>query len=272
MLADAYNQEYYGTDKKKFIGPIASLVGQFQQGRAKLVSQYLAPPQSILDIGCGNGGFLQQMLQRGYSVTGTELSPDSADRVDTELRPHVYIGDLLNIDWQDRRYDAISLWHVFEHLSQPFRTLEKIYDLLKPGGYAFFSMPNHESTQAQNFGPHWFHLDPPRHLFGFGPNSFTKLLKQTNFTVKKTSTWSFEQNPYGQIQSQLNINNPQRDRAYRSIKGDPSLARHTRFADYAKVALLTPYALIKSAIESYHNRGATFTLVAQKNHPENHSE
>ena len=66
------------------------------------------------------------------------------------------------------------------------------------------SMPNAESAQAQRYGTHWFHHDPPRHLFGFGPHSLTHLLEDAGFRVENISTWSLEQNPFGEIQSTLN--------------------------------------------------------------------
>jgi SAM-dependent methyltransferase len=263
QLAAAYAADYYGPSRRKFIGPVAAIVSMFQQDRANLAQRYIPPRGRVLDIGCGNGGFLVQMKRRGFDVEGTEWTQRSASRVPAETDIPVHVGDLLTLRLPPAGYDLITLWHVFEHLHAPQPTLLTIRSLLKPGGTLIMSMPNAEGRQAERFGTHWFHHDPPRHLFGFGPRSLERLLEITGFSIERISTWSFEQNPYGYVQSRLNAWGFPRDRAYESLKGSGDIPWSRRLLDFALVGLLAPPAMLVSAVESMRGRGATMTVVAR---------
>lgn len=267
-LRPYYAREYYGTGTRKFIGPVAKLVAMFQGGRARLVQHHVrhAPGQSprVLDVGCGNGGFLVQLSERGFACEGTEWTADSAARVPTDAGIAMHVGDLLDIDLPAGRYDAITLWHVFEHLADPAATLAKINTLLAPRGRLFLSMPNQESLQAGLLGRHWFHLDPPRHLHAFGPRSLGTLLRARGFRIQWLTTWSFEQNPYGILQGTLNALGFPRERAYETLKGTRQLSAATRVIDLALVATLAGPSIAAAIAEAAIGRGGTMTLVARK--------
>jgi SAM-dependent methyltransferase len=262
QLIAAYSQEYYGSAKKKFLGPVAALVRMFQGGRARMVARRVPAGGRVLDIGCGNGGFLQELQRRGYVVEGTEWVARSAERVPQDPPVLVHVGDLLDLALPPRTYDAITLWHVFEHLRRPADTLLKIKSLLRPGGWLFMAVPNAQGAQARRYGIDWFHHDPPRHLFGFGLGSLTPLLESTGFRIQRTSTFSFEQNPFGEIQSALNARGSSpRDRLYDRLKGVTPL--RTGLLDLGWMAALLLPALVRSTIESIRNDGAALTIEAQ---------
>lgn len=267
-LRPYYAPEYYGTGTRKFIGPVARLVARFQGGRARLVELHLARRRGqaprVLDVGCGNGGFLVSLSERGYACEGTEWTADSAARVPRDAGIAMHVGDLLDLDLPAGAYDAVTLWHVFEHLADPAATLTKIHGLLAPGGRLFLSLPNQESAAATAFGRHWFHLDPPRHLHGFGPRSLGALLRGRGFRVEWSTTWSFEQNPYGIVQSVLNAAGFPRERAYETLKGARHLSVATRATDVALVGLLTVPAIAASVVESALGCGGTMTFVARR--------
>lgn len=261
-LVEAYSAEYYGATGKKFSGPIASFVGVFQDGRARRVARRISPGARVLDVGCGNGGFLLGLKRHGYAVEGTEWSAESARRIPADAGIPVHVGDLLDVELPARSYDAITIWHVLEHVRRPYDTLAKIRSLLRPGGWLFLAVPNAESAQAKRYGLNWFHHDPPRHLFGFGPSSLSPLLEKVGFRVDTTTTFSFEQNPFGEIQSWLNARRSSpRDRLYDRLKGvEPLLSGLPELARMA--ALLLP-AVVRSTVESFRNEGACLAIEAQ---------
>ena len=264
QLLRYYDTDYYGAPSKKFVGPIAAVVAWFQGGRARQVAKYVPQQGRILDIGCGNGGFLRMMEQRNYLVEGTEWTEASARRAAMGSELIVHAGDLLTLDLPGRRYDAITLWHVFEHLREPFETLRVAHDLLDEGGVLFLSMPNHESWQARIFGTSWFHLDPPRHLFGFGPRSIRTVLSLAGFDIESCGTFSLEQNPYGFMQSVLNAAGFPRDRAYGVLKSTETLPGHTKLLDLILLSALAIPGFVASSISSAFGSGATMTIVARK--------
>ncbi len=264
QLARAYSAEYYGATRRKFVGPLASLIDWFQQGRGRLVSRHVQPPSSVLDVGCGNGGFLRGMQKRGFAVAGTEWTTESSARVPSEWGIPIHVGDLLDLELEPRSIDVVTLWHVLEHLRQPGEAIARIASLLAPGGWLFLAVPNHESWQARAYGAHWFHLDPPRHLFGFDPKSLRPLLHKHGFEVVGMSTWSCEQNPYGIVQSALNARGFPRDRAYSVLKGTSNATLATRLCDLGLVAALSPAACLAALVESARGVGGTLTIVARK--------
>ncbi len=65
--------------------------------------------------------------------------------------------------------DAVTLWHVLEHLDDPGEALATIAGWLAPGGALLVGVPNLASLQARIGGDRWFHLDVPRHRVHFTP-------------------------------------------------------------------------------------------------------
>lgn len=263
-LLHYYGADYYGASPRKFVGPIAKAVSWFQSGRARQVARHVPRGGKILDVGCGNGGFLRSMKQRNYDVEGTEWTEISARRASAESELTVHAGDLSTLDLPTRNYDAITMWHVFEHLRDPLETLKVARSLLNDGGVLFLSLPNHESWQARYFGASWFHLDPPRHLFGFGPRSLNVLLQLAGFGVDRRGTFSLEQNPYGFMQSALNAAGFPRDRAYGVLKSSVTLPTRTKILDLFLLSALAVPGVVLSSIASACGAGATMTVLATK--------
>lgn len=263
-LARAYAREYYGSSAKKFIGPIARLVGRLQEGRSRLVERY-APPLSgcklLLDVGCGNGDFLRQAARRGYAPEGTELSPESARRASPDGSLKVHIGEVASLAFQGGTYRAVTLWHVLEHLREPLAALRTARAALQPDGKLFLSLPNVGSVQAKRYGKHWFHRDPPRHLWHFGVGTLAALLQEAGFRPLRWWHFSLEQNPYGFLQSTLNASGHQQDHLYEILKGAGGAARMLD-RDVLQGVLLAPLCLALSAYEAAIRRGGTVTVVA----------
>jgi SAM-dependent methyltransferase len=263
QLIPYYDDQYYGGSRKKFVGLLAWFVGTYQRIRSGSVAAQVAPGGRVLDIGCGNGGFLIEMKRRGFQVEGTELSESSARRMPAEAGIEVHVGDLTALQLPAGQYDAITLWHVLEHVIDPAETLRQANRLLKPDGKLFISIPNAEGWQARLFGTDWFHLDPPRHLFAFGPRSIVPLLRASGFEMQTFHTRSLEQNPFGFMQSLLNKMGFPRDRAYGSLKSQTRFHWTTRLFDMFLLALLLLPAVVHTTISGMIRRGATMTLVAR---------
>ena len=115
-LAQAYADDYYGEGTSKFAAPIERAVQWFREARSRRVSRYLKPGDLILDIGCGNGQFLTQMALRGYSAHGVERPGKAAERTAQLPNVHLHLGGFPHVSLNEHRFQAITLWHVFEHL------------------------------------------------------------------------------------------------------------------------------------------------------------
>jgi SAM-dependent methyltransferase len=98
----------------------------------------------LLDIGAGDGNFLDTAKAEGFETYGTELSHTGADYA--AKRGHkLLIGQIREIDFTDLKFDVITIWHVLEHVPNPGEVLRIISGLLKPGGVLALAVPNEEN-------------------------------------------------------------------------------------------------------------------------------
>jgi SAM-dependent methyltransferase len=130
----------------------------------------------LLDIGAGTGAFVGFMQESGWEVTG--LEPESAAR-ERALADHKV--RLLDMDQLDRlpteSYDAITLWHVLEHVHSLHPYLERLKALVNKGGRIFIAVPNYTSYDAKVYRAAWAAYDVPRHLYHFSPDAMERLLR-----------------------------------------------------------------------------------------------
>ncbi len=138
----------------------------------------------ILDIGCGTGAFLHTMTEAGWSCTG--LEPDDAARkkalelykIEVKLSHEIF-------DLPDNNYDAITMWHVLEHVHQLNEYIEQLKNMLNDNGKIFIAVPNYTSYDARHYGQYWAAYDVPRHLYHFSPKSMHHLLRQHGLKIIK---------------------------------------------------------------------------------------
>jgi len=137
-----------------------------------------------LDIGAGTGAFVQYMNQRGWTSEGIEPDARARERAkeyhQTELLPVEAFESLA-----PGSFDAISMWHVLEHVHDLYPYLHQIKNLLKPGGLVFIAVPNYTSYDAEKYGSAWAAYDVPRHLYHFSPASMKWLLKAVGMVLKE---------------------------------------------------------------------------------------
>ncbi|MCK5632576.1 class I SAM-dependent methyltransferase, partial [bacterium] len=95
----------------------------------------------ILDIGCGIGRFLN-FAKNDFSVFGTEISKKAVRLADNKYSIKITLGDFDKIDFDDEKFDVITLWHSLEHVLFPGKTLTKIRSLLSEDGVLIIAVPN----------------------------------------------------------------------------------------------------------------------------------
>jgi SAM-dependent methyltransferase len=263
-LAEAYATAYYGRARTKFGGPFGQLFGRMQRRRARRVARLLPNCGAVLDVGCGGGDFLIAMSELGFEAIGTERTVRSATRAAVSTRIRIHAGDLLALDLPAGTFDLVTFWHVLEHLDDPQATLRRTHELLHPGGSVLVAVPMLDSWQARLFRGHWFHHDPPRHLWAFGRRSLDQLLRQSGFEPVTCRTLSLVQNPYGALQSVLNAVGFPRDRAYGLLKGMGRRSWIARCTDVTLLGLLAGPSLAFALAEAAAGRGATAEVVARR--------
>jgi SAM-dependent methyltransferase len=99
------------------------------------------PPGQLLDVGAGIGTFLAIARDEGWAVEGTEVSSTAIAHAQERYGLALRAG-LLEEAAPPGPYDAISLWHVIEHVPDPVATLRFCHGILRDRGRIILAMPN----------------------------------------------------------------------------------------------------------------------------------
>lgn len=149
------------------------------------------PPRAtnLLDVGCGSGTGVQDLVDAGVEVWGVDIDERAVELARARGIRAIY-GDFASADLPESYFDAVRMWHSIEHLSDPIRALSKARRLLRPGGVLIVGTPDITSLTSRMFGPRWYHLDPPRHLVVFSLSGLIRAVKEVGFEVTSIANWS----------------------------------------------------------------------------------
>lgn len=127
---------------------------------------------SILEIGCSHGGFLEFCRRYGAStVVGVEVDAETcAFAKDRFMLQHVYTGLFPDVDLPYKRFDVVCGFDVIEHFTDPVLGLRRMAELLNNDGVIFVQTPFYNGDDDN-----WPHLKPDEHLFLFGEESLRRL-------------------------------------------------------------------------------------------------
>lgn len=143
---------------------------------------------TILDVGAGIPDFVMAMKERGWRPHAQELSREQSLKIGKFLgTENVYTGDFEKVSLRKNYYDAVTFWHVLEHVKFPQATIKKTHSVLKDSGNVFIEVPNMESLTWKLFKDKYSLLSVPAHLFYFSEGSLKILLKSKKFKVVETS-------------------------------------------------------------------------------------
>jgi len=160
-LGDYYPNDYYPTFLKN--DNFESIFAP-EKYKLEIVQKFITKGR-LLEIGPGGGGFTYLAKQSGFNVEAIEMSEDSCKFLRDIIQINVIqSNDIIQALMQRESYKVIALWHVLEHLIEPWKTLETISKKILPEGILVLALPNPEAFQFHLFGKFWPHLDAPRHI------------------------------------------------------------------------------------------------------------
>jgi SAM-dependent methyltransferase len=142
-------------------------------------------PSSFLDVGCGDGHYLEMMAGGGVPkerIYGIELGASQALKAKGFQVFDQRVEDCTAIP--PASLDLVSMFHVIEHLPDPVLALTRIRDWLLPGGLLALETPNLDSWDARLFCARWwggYHF--PRHWVVFDPPSIRVALEKAGLDV-----------------------------------------------------------------------------------------
>ena len=160
-------------------------------------------------------------------------------------------------------FDAVSLWHVLEHLEDPGAALSQATRWLAPDGVLLVGVPNLTSLQARLGGERWYHLDVPRHRVHFTPEGLALALRRAGFEAVRTHHVLLEHNPFGMWQSLVSRVTAHPSYLYNVLKRNAPL----RSSDLLVTLVALPLAPLAMTLElaaGTARRGGTIAVLAKR--------
>jgi 2-polyprenyl-3-methyl-5-hydroxy-6-metoxy-1,4-benzoquinol methylase len=195
VLGDYYKAESYVShtnSKKGIVNKLYHIVRNHTlKKKIQLISSYVSRG-TILDYGCGTGMFLSACKYAGWETIGMEPD-DNARKMGLEKELNVFSDkDKVNTHVANTQFDAITLWHVLEHVTDMSETLSFFNARLKKNGVLIIAVPNHVSYDAQVYKEYWAAYDVPRHLHHFDLKSMKTLVEKAGFELIETKAMKFD--------------------------------------------------------------------------------
>lgn len=142
---------------------------------------------NILDVGCGQGDFLEEAKKRGWNVYGTEYS-EAAIELCQQRGINMHKGELLERDLENVDFDVITSFEVIEHINNPNDFMQVAYRKLRNKGLFYCTTPNFNSIlrcfEKENFKM----IAYPEHISFYTKKSIKYLGVKHNFSALKVVT------------------------------------------------------------------------------------
>ncbi len=181
MLEKGYVETYYPPEKVERIHTDSMEWLQMTERLTELEKQRRDKGR-LLDVGCGIGTFLHLARERGWEPHGVDPSESGIAFAQEVHKLNVQCGTVFDADFPDSHFDAITLYHVLEHIPELNPFLSELRRVLRPNtGTLVIEVPNGESLQSRFQKADWPYVHPRDHLYYFSARSLPPLLRKHGF-------------------------------------------------------------------------------------------
>jgi len=158
------------------------------QNKIQVVDNQANKPINLLDIGAGTGDFVLTAKKHGFEAFGVE--PNNKAR-ELALKKGVGLSAKIQ-EINANRFQAITLWHVLEHLPDLEKDIKTLVGLLEEDGVMVIAVPNFKSYDANHYGSFWAGYDVPRHLWHFSKTAIAKVFAAHQMELVKIRPMLFD--------------------------------------------------------------------------------
>jgi len=135
----------------------------------------------LLDIGCSTGWITDVSREAGFDATGLEANAHVAEYGRNKYGLDIIEGYIEDLE-TDLKFDAVTMFHVLEHIADPRNMLNQVKGLLNKNGKLLIVVPNSESLGAGIFKKN-YNWNIPHHISFFSPDTIREILTQSGFRV-----------------------------------------------------------------------------------------
>lgn len=181
-----YNETYMTEIKKEGAGPTPLALERFRQEQ---VRPHLSGKERILDIGAGDGRFLELVRPYVAELMASEFNISKAAEIERRLGIHCHTGLLEDID-ASKKFDCISMFQLFEHIAEPHAFMESISNILSENGLIFLDAPNFKDPlfslyKITKLTSGFF---PEQHPLLYSPKGLEKIMDMSGFDKVQVTT------------------------------------------------------------------------------------
>ena len=244
-LGDYYPQAYYYVPETTD-GLEAGIANE--KYKIEIVQRYVKQGR-LLEIGPSLGCFTYLAKKSGFEAEAIEMD-ERCSKFLNEVAgiPTVNSSDTCAALKTLKPFDVIALWHVIEHLPNPWQTLEAISERLNPGGILVLAAPNPDAFQFHILGRYWPHLDAPRHLMLIPSRILEEKMATLGMTLELITTTD---------EGGLGWNIFGWEFFFANISGHPRIKRMLRRLGRVVAKVLSP-------VEKIEGKGSAYTMVFRK--------
>jgi 2-polyprenyl-3-methyl-5-hydroxy-6-metoxy-1,4-benzoquinol methylase len=123
--------------------------GKEQRGNLQVNLDFLArtnllqPGDKILEIGCGIGTVVFELMKKGFDAVGTDISQVAIEYGRSKYRGiRLEVQPAEDLPFDAGTFDVVLSFDVFEHIARIDRHVSEVQRVLKPSGYYLFETPN----------------------------------------------------------------------------------------------------------------------------------
>lgn len=146
---------------------------------------------SLLDVGAAAGLILDGLVKEGFEGCGVEPNETMARFAQTELRLDVTASAFEDFE-TDKQFDVVTVIQVMGHFIDPVAAVQKLHELVRPGGLCLVETWDAGSWPARLLGPNWHEYSPPSVLQWFSRGSLKQLFERCQFeevTTGRPQKW-----------------------------------------------------------------------------------
>lgn len=244
-LADYYPDTYHFLPESSAYLETGSKPERY---KIEIVQRFICKGR-LLEIGPSYGSFTYLAKKAGFEVDAIEMNERCCKFLNDVVGVRAINSDVpIDVLQHLEPYDVIALWHVIEHLHDPWAMLDALFANLKHGGIMVLAAPNPDAFQFHLMGRYWPHVDAPRHLTLIPMALLTEKLKSLGMKaelITTTDRGSIGWNTFGW------------QFFFANLASQPHIKRALRLIGRLVSLLLSP-------IENMQGKGSAYTVVFRK--------
>ncbi len=145
---------------------------------------------TLLDIGCGGGFMISQLINCFKKAIGVDMSKEAIEFAKKFSNHSFLVGDAQNLKFESNKFDCVISVDSFEHFPDDKKVINEVYRVLKKNGTLIIYTPCNEGLLANTKSAGLYHSDKNSFMIDYryyDKKSLEKLCKDSKFIVENIS-------------------------------------------------------------------------------------